>query len=116
MVSEGICSDGKLALSDCLLRFFEVSLEVSPSFFGVGAGVPFSDIAGENIRFGNDTESQIKHLLWSFCRMGMVSHEVVFADLHEHLENRLGVVVDGCFHFHFGTGEGLGSYVSVRVK
>ena len=54
MVSEGIGSDGGLALSDGLLRFFEVSFEVLPSFFGAGAGVPFSDIAGENIRFGND--------------------------------------------------------------
>ena len=49
MVSKGIRGDGGLTLSDGLLRVFEVSSEVLPGFLGVGAGVPFSDIAGKNI-------------------------------------------------------------------
>ena len=48
--------------------------------------------------------------------MGMVRHEVVLVDVFEHLENWLGVVVGGCFHFHLGSGKGLRSDVAVRLK
>jgi hypothetical protein len=114
--SEGVCSDGRLALLDSFLCGFEVVFEVGQGFVDFWFAVPLLDVACKDGGPGDDDETNVDELGCDLCSFSGFCLVGVVVDGSEDVHDGPGVVVGFYFHFGFCGGKGLRSDGSVGVE